>query len=301
MKLARGKTAPYTPRDVTLKIAVPNKGRLAAQAADILSRAGIPGAPDESRSLIHTAPGGAYTIIYSRAQDIPEYVDTAAADIGITGLDLVEELDCTVEKLLDLDFGRCRLVVAAPDRGRVATLDDVGNNARVATAFPNLTKRFFDERKKKIRVVPITGAAEIAPQIGVADLITDLVETGTTLRQNHLTLVDVIMNSWAVLIAHPEARKKHGDEIDRVVEGLRSVMAAHRKRYLMANVPKKALPKIAKVLPGLSGPTVMPLAGKTMVAVHAVVDDDKLNRTIHDLKKIGASGILVLPIERLVP
>lgn len=286
---------------MTLKIAVPNKGRLAAETADVLTRAGIPVAPGESRSLIQSIHGGEYQAIYSRAQDIPEYVETGAADIGVTGLDLVMETGCEVDKLLDLDFGHCRLVVAAPEGGKLSNIDDIGQNARVATSFPNLTKRYFEGQNKKVKIVPISGAAEIAPQIGVADLIADLVDTGTTLRQNHLTLVDVVMNSWAVVVANPAARKKHGDEIEHVVEGLRSVMAAHRKRYLMANVPKKSLPKVARIIPGLSGPTVMQLAVKGWVAVHAVVDEDKLNRAIHDLKKAGATGILVLPIERLVP
>jgi ATP phosphoribosyltransferase len=285
-----------------LRIALPNKGRLADGAAGLMDRAGIHVRPPNDRMLIHNVPGGEIRILYSRTQDIPEILETGAADVGITGLDLVEESGCNVVRILDLNFGHCKLVVAAPENSKFADLESLPAHARVATAFPNLTRRYFAKhRKGGVRIVPITGAAEIAPHIGVADLITDLTETGTTLRQNHLTLVDVIMDSWAVLVAAPAARRRHGDAIDELRSALQSVLNASKRRYLMANAPRKNLTRIEKMLPGLSAPTVMELATRGMVAVHAVVEEHQINRLIPQLKKAGASGILVLPIERLVP
>jgi ATP phosphoribosyltransferase len=164
-----------------------------------------------------------------------------------------------------------------------------------------LTRRFFDEQKKKVQIVPITGAAEITPTLGVADLITDLTDTGVTLRQNHLRMIDVIFDSCAVLVGCPHLKASQSDLVQELVAGLKSVMDADRKRYLMANVPKAKLSQVTKILPGLTGPTVMEVAVQGIVAVHAVVEELDINRIIPALKGAGATGILVLPIERLVP
>lgn len=286
---------------MSIRIAIPNKGRLAADAVDVLRRIGVRARAANDRVLLAPANGGKYQVLYSRAQDIPEFVELGAADVGITGLDLVQEADCTVEKLLDLRFGYCKLVVAAPEKHGYSSLDDLPSNAKVATSFPRLTKKFFDERKKKVVVVPVSGAAEITPYIGLSDAITDLTQTGETLKQNHLTLLDVVLDSCAVVIAGPRALKSRRAEIDDLIHAFEAVQAAERKRYLMANVPKKKLKEVSKIIPGLSGPTVMELAVAGMVAVHAVVDEDELNGVIPKLKKAGATGILVLPVERLVP
>lgn len=286
---------------MTLKIAIPNKGRLMEDTAEALRAIGlrVPHALD--RSLVVNAADGRVQILLTRARDIPEFVEIGAADAGITGLDLVEETGASVDRLLDLGYGRCRLVVAAPEHEKVNSIDDLAANARVATTYPNLTRRFFEKRKQKIQIVPISGAAEITPLMGVADAIADLTQTGATLKQNHLVLLDVILDSWAVLIASKKAHAQKRAELDDLAEALTSVEKASRKRYLMANVEKKHLEKVTDVIPGLSGPTVMQLATPGMVAVHAVVDEDKLNAIIPRLRKAGATGILVLPIERIIP
>lgn len=284
-----------------LRLALPNKGRLADGTARLLDRAGIHVRPADARTLIHTVPGGEYRVLYTRPADIPEFLETGAADVGVTGLDQVEESGCRVERVLDLDYGRCKLVVAAPERSKFANLNSLPKHARVATSFPRLTKAYFDKRRASVQIVPITGAAEIAPHIGVADLIADLTETGTTLRQNHLTLVDVVMDSWAVLVAAPAALKRHAETIETLVEAIRGVMNASRRRYLMANAKQKDVARITRILPGLRAPTVMPLSARGLVAIHAVVDEGEINRLIPKLKRAGATGVLVLPIERLVP
>ena len=286
---------------MTLKLAIPNKGRLMEETIDLLRAIGLRVPHAIERSLIVSAAGGRVQILLTRAQDIPEFVEIGAADAGVTGLDLVEETGVDVDRLLDLGYGRCRLIVAAPEGERVGSVDDLPANARVATAYPNLTRRFFEKRKRRIEIVPISGAAEITPLIGVADAIADLTQTGATLQQNHLVLLDVILDSWAVLIASRKAAASKRQELEDIVEALRGVQAAERKRYLMANVAARNLRRVTQVIPGMSGPTVMQLAKKGMVAVHAVVDEDHLNTIIPRLKKAGATGILVLPIERIIP
>lgn len=285
---------------MALRIAIPNKGRLSDEAVEALRAVGVR-VRAADRTLIANANGGKYQILFSRAQDIPEFVEFGAADLGITGLDLVRETGCRVEKIFDFNFGQCRLVVAAPDHSKITNVEDIPAGAKIATTFPNLARRWAEEKGRKARIVPVSGAAEITPHIGVADLIADLTATGATLKQNHLSLVDVILDSWAVLVASPEALKKKYEEIDDLLHAFRSVQDASRKRYLMANVDRKKVREVSRIIPGLSAPTVMELAVKGKVAVHAVVDEDEINNVVPRLKRAGATGILVLPIERLIP
>lgn len=286
---------------MTLKIAIPNKGRLADESVDLLRKIGLKVPITNDRKLFLNVGGGKYQLLFARSQDIPEFVELGAADIGITGLDLVKETGRKVEKLLDLNFGYCKLIVAVPETSKVSDVDELPNNARVATTFPNLTTKFFASKKKKITLVPISGAAEIAPYLGVADAIVDLTQTGATLKENHLSLVDVIMDSWAALVANIGSLKSKRNAIEELESAINGVADAGRRRYLMANVKKGQLKDVTKIIPGLSGPTVMNIAGKKgMLAIHAVIEEDKINELIPKLKKAGASGILVLPIERMV-
>jgi ATP phosphoribosyltransferase len=284
-----------------LKIAVPNKGRLMEETLELLRAVGIRVPRQTDRTLIATTNGGKYQVLFARASDIPEFVELGAADVGVTGLDLVEETGCKIEKLLDLKYGYCKLVVAAPEHSGITSIAKVPAGARVATAFPNLTRKFFDAKKKKVAVVPVSGATEITPSIGVADLITDLTQTGSTLKQNHLVELDTILQSWAVFIAGPSVKGETRQNAEDLVHAFDSVENALRKRYLMANIPEKQLTAVVTLIPGLKSPTVMSLAERGMVAVHAVVDEDHINALVPQLKKAGATGILVLPIERMVP
>ena len=286
---------------MVLKIAIPNKGRLMEETVDVLRSIGLRVPHGNDRQLIATVNDGRYQILFTRAGDIPEYVMIGAADVGVTGLDLVAESGAHVKKLIDLDYGKCRLVVAGPEAAHLEAVADLPKNARIATSFPNLTRRYFASKKMKVEIIPISGAAEITPYIGVADAIADLVQTGTTLKQNHLVLLDVVLDSWAVMIAPKHVAASHEQAIDDLVEAIRGVQAAHRKRYLMANVPKKRVDEVRKIIPGLASPTIMTTADASLVAMHAVVDEDHLNALVPKLKKAGASGILVLPIERLIP
>ena len=283
-----------------LKIAIPNKGRLSEEAVDLLRSVGIR-VPRTGRTLIATLQGGRVQVLFTRAQDIPEFVEIGAADVGITGLDLVEETGCKVKRLLDLGFGQCRLVVAAPEGRNIFSIRKVPVGARVATSFPNLTRRYFEKKKKKVEIVTVSGAAEITPSIGLADLVTDLTQTGSTIKQNRLNVLDVILESRAVLIAGKAALRRWKQAIGDLVHAFESVECAAGKRYVMANVPKKKVRQIVKLIPGLKSPTIVDLAVQGLVAVHAVVDEEAINQLVPRLKKAGATGILVLPIERMVP
>ena len=289
-----------------LRIALPNKGRLTEDVRTLFADAGLELRAAGERALVASL-GGDFEAIFVRAQDIPEFVADGAADAGVTGWDLVRESERELESLLDLEFGRCRLVVAAREESGIESLDDIvsdGNGGpRVATAFPRITERYFAEACRPVTIVPVSGAAEIAPHLGIADIVTDLVSTGSTLRVNQLREIATILESTARLIARPNGeRAGRARAIEELVAALESVLRARGQRYVMANVPRASLDQVRRVLPGLNGPTVIDvLNGGNLVAVHAVVAQQAIYRTIADLKALGGEGILVTRIERVMP
>lgn len=286
-----------------LRIALPNKGRLSQDARELFTDAGLEIRSAGPRALTASL-GGEFQALFVRAQDIPEFVADGAADAGVTGLDLIRESGRQLEELADLEFGRCRLVVAAREDSGITGLDAISAGTRVATVFPRITKRFFEARSQTVEIVPVSGAAEIAPHIGIADVIVDLVSTGSTLRVNGLTEIATVLESSSRLISTPAARAdaSRARALDELVGALASVLAARGKRYVMANVPRSRLEEVKRVVPGLNGPTVIDiLNGGEHVAVHSVVAAATIYRTIADLKALGAEGILVTRIERLMP
>lgn len=286
-----------------IRIALPNKGRLADGARDLLELAGLPLELRGERAL-QASLGGEFVALFLRARDIPEFVADGAADLGITGGDLVAESGRALETLLELGFGRCRLAVAARDDADLASAADLPDGARVATSFPRLTQAYFARHGRSVELVPVSGAAEIAPHLGVADVIVDLVSTGSTLRTNGLRELDTVLESCALLVARPDVlrRPETARPVAELSAALESVLRARGKRYLMVNVPRARLDEVKRVLPGLNGPTIVDiLDGDTFVAAHAVVDAADVYRTIAELKRIGGVGILVTRIERLMP
>src|SRR5262245_30471242 len=254
-----------------LKLALPNKGRLAEETRELFDDAGLPVQARGERAL-SASLGGEFEAIFVRAQDIPEFVADGAADAGVTGWDLVSESDRALDLRLDLGFGRCRLVIAARDDSGIATVSEIPAGARVATVFPRITERFFTRAGVPITLVPVSGAAEIAPHLGIADLVVDLVSTGSTLKVNGLREVLTILDSSARLVASPAVSPTGRDELDRLVIRLESVIRARGQRYVMANVPRSGLDRVKEILPGINGPTVVDiLDGGRHVAVHAVV------------------------------
>lgn len=284
-----------------LRIALPNKGRLNQECRDLLGDAGLEVRASSERSLTASL-GGEFEAIFVRAQDIPEFVADGAADAGVTGWDLVAESERPLESRLDLGFGRCRLVVAAREDSEVRSLNNLQGTPRVATVFPNLTRSFFAASGKTVQVVPVSGAVEVAPHLGIADLIVDLTSTGSTLKVNGLREIATVLQSSARLItAANVVDQSRAGSLSELVQALESVIAARGKRYVMANVPRARLDDVKKVLPGISGPTIIDLMnGGTMVAVHAVAPAASIYKTLTALKQLGGEGILVTRIERLM-
>jgi len=298
-----------------MRLAVPNKGRLHDPTLDLLERAGLHVENGADRRLYAATVDPDVTVLYVRAADIPEYVADGAADLGITGLDQVHEAGVeNVVELLDLGFGRCRLVLAAPEAAEVDGVEALAGGT-IATEFPNIARTFFAERGVEATVVEVSGATELTPHVDMADAIVDITSTGTTLAMNRLTVVDEVLESSVRLFARDDVAD--AEKTQQLAMAFRSVIAAEGKRYLMMNVPRTKLDVVRDVLPGLGGPTVMDIAvsepggsearqgdspdgGDDMVAVHAVVEERDVFETINNVKRAGASGILVTAIERLV-
>jgi ATP phosphoribosyltransferase len=281
-----------------MRIAVPNKGRLYDPTMNLLERAGLQVVEGAKRKLYAETVDPEVTVLYARAADIPEYVSDGAADVGITGLDQAREAErSNLVDLLDLEFGACRLVLAAPEDGDIATVSDLVGGT-VATEFPNITRAFFAEQGVDVDVAEVSGATELTPHVDIADAIVDITSTGTTLRMNRLAEVADVLESSVRLFAREDVADD--EKVGQVRMALASVLSAEGKRYLMMNVPSPALDDVKDVLPGMGGPTVMDIAGSEAVAVHAVVDEREVFETINELKTVGATDVLVTEIERLV-
>jgi ATP phosphoribosyltransferase len=280
-----------------MRIAVPNKGRLHDPTVDLLERAGLTLVDGADRKLYADTVDPDVTVLFARSGDIPEYVADGAADLGITGYDQVQESAVDLVELLELGYGVCRLVLATPEAGDIERVADLVGGT-VATEFPTITTAYFEEQDIDVDVVEVSGATELTPHVDIADGIVDITSTGTTLRMNRLGVVDEVLASSVRLFANPDATDD--PKVEQVATALESVLAAEGKRYLMMNVPEQRLTEVREVIPGMGGPTVMDIAGSDQVAVHAVVEEDRVFETIADLKTVGASDILVTEIERLV-
>ena len=280
-----------------MRIAVPNKGRLHDPTINLLERAGLPVTDGTNRRLYAETVDPEVTLLFVRAADVPAYVADGAADMGITGYDQIHESGADLVDLLNLGYGTCRLVLAAPETGPVSTVADLGGGT-VATEFPGVARDFFADREIDPEIVEVSGATELTPLVDIADAIVDITSTGTTLRVNGLDVIEDVLESSVRLVCRPDVTGE--PKVEQVRTALRSVLSAEGKRYLMMNVPEKSLDDVREVIPGLGGPTVMDIAGTDLVAVHAVVDEGDVFEAINDVKREGASDVLVTEIERLV-
>lgn len=283
-----------------IRIAIPNKGRLHDPTISLLREAGLPVLESGTRKLFAKTTDPEITYLFARAADIPEYVQDGAADVGITGLDLIHETDAQVEILLDLKFGSANLVLAVPDDSSISSSGQL-KGMRVATEFPNITRRHFEKAGVDMEVVRVSGACEMTPHIGIADAIVDISSSGTTLATNHLKMIEKVFSSSVYLISNKNSMQKH-NKIEHIKLAVESVVRAKGKRYLMMNVPEEKLGQVKTVLPGLAGPTVMKVESQdSMLAVHAVVQSDTIFSIVAQLKEAGARDILIMPIERMMP
>jgi ATP phosphoribosyltransferase len=264
------------------------KGRLREPSVSLLEDAGLgPEQPGE-RALAFPCRNAPVDVLLVRAADVPEYVQDGVVDCGITGQDLVAERGARVEELLELGFGSCRLEVAVPEESRYAQIADLAG-ATVATVYPGLTARLMPV---EVSLVDVTGSVEIAPRLGLADAIVDLVSSGNTLKTNGLRSLGVLFASQAVLIG------RAGADTGRLVTMMRAVVEARAHRYLMFNVPEARLAEVCAII-GSDSPSVLPLTAPGMVAVHALVPSAEVWRLLPELSESGASSILVVPVERM--
>jgi ATP phosphoribosyltransferase len=289
-------TDPTTGR---LRLAVPNKGRMVEPTLRLLHDAGLV-FEEHDRSLVSRVQNFDLDILFVRTNDVIEFVGDGVADLGITGIDLLTETGAELPRIRELGYGRCRLAAAVPNDSPFRTVQDLAGH-RVATAHPNTARRFFAEGGIDVDVVPISGAVEVAPRLGLAEGIVDLVSTGSTLVMNGLRQVGDVLASEAVLVANPTAQRDRADDLAAIDTMLSAVIAARGRKYLMLNAPASHLPELEGLLPALESPTIIPLAHEGMVAVHTVVGADEVWGLLPRLKGAGASGILVLPIEKIVP
>ena len=281
-----------------LRLAVPNKGRLVEPTLALLRDAGLV-FDEHHRSLEARVRNLDLDILFVRASDIVEFVGDAVADLGITGLDLLAETGSRLPVTRRLGYGQCRLAVAVPADARQDRIEDLGG-LRVATAHPNLARAFFRDHGIEVEVIALSGAVEVAPRLGLAEAIVDLVSTGSTLAMNGLRPIRDVLSSEAVLVANPGATEARGPELAAIDTMIGAVLAARDRKYLMMNAPAARLADLEALLPGLESPSVIPLAHAGMIAIHAVVGADDVWGLLPRLKASGASGILVLPIEKIV-
>jgi ATP phosphoribosyltransferase len=282
-----------------LRLAVPNKGRMVEPTLRLLHDAGLV-FDEHDRSLVARVQNFDLDILFVRTNDIIEFVGDGVADLGITGIDLLTETGAELPRIRDLGYGRCRLAAAVPNDSPHRSVEDLAG-LRVATAHPNSARQFFEGRGIPVDIVPISGAVEVAPRLGLAEAIVDLVSTGSTLVMNGLRQVGDVLASEAILVANPTSQRDRAAELDALDTMLSAVIAARGRKYLMMNAPASHLTELEDLLPALESPTIIPLAHEGMVAIHTVIGSDDVWGLLPRLKAAGASGILVLPIEKIVP
>ncbi len=286
--------------DNKLKLAIQKNGRLTEETVSFLRSSGLE-FENYKQKLFSTCRNFPMEIIYVRDDDIPDYVESGAVDLGIVGQNLINEQRPNVKKLLNLRYGFCSLSLAVLKESNINSAKDLKNKT-IATSYPSSTEYFFKKRDIKIDIIKISGSVEITPILNIASAIVDLVSTGSTLALNDLRIIDKLYDSETVLLSNPKslinAKKKL--MIDKLLMRFKGVLSAKNYKYVMMNAPVNILPKIRKTIPGLKSPTVSSLAIPGWISVQSAIKEDVFWQTIEKLKKIGASDILVLPIEKLI-
>jgi len=282
-----------------LKLAIQKQGRLTEETLEFLRKSGLEFESYKQR-LFSSCRNFPLEILYVRDDDIPNYVASGTVDLGILGQNVLNEERPKVKKLLNLRYGFCSLTVAVPKESDVKDINDLKGQT-IATSYPESTKKFFSENNIPVVVVSISGSVEITPALGVAQGIVDLTSTGSTLALNDLRALTKIYESESVLIANEQTLvngKK--DLLEKLVTRFKGVLSAKDYKYVMMNIPEDVVPKIKKIIPGLKSPTISPLASAGWVSVQTVIKEDVFWETIERLKKVGATGIIVLPIEKMI-
>ncbi|HEX2933995.1 MAG TPA: ATP phosphoribosyltransferase [Bacteroidales bacterium] len=281
-----------------LKIAIQKSGRLSEKSLELISEAGI-SLNNGDRKLISKSSNFPIEILFLRDDDIPQYVADGVADIGIVGENVICEKESRVDIVERLGFGKCRLSLAIPkavDYKGVSYFD----GKKIATSYPVILNKFLIENNITAEVHEISGSVEIAPGIGLADSIFDIVSSGSTLISNGLQEVETVMKSEAVIVGYPGMTAEKKQILEKLLFRTRSVQTARRNKYVVLNAPIESVSKIASILPGMKSPTVVPLAQEGWVSIHSVIQESEFWEMIDQLKACGAQGILVMPIEKMI-
>ena len=281
-----------------LRIAIQSKGRLNEDSMALLSESGIKLSPGK-RTLLVQSPNFPIEVLFLRDDDIPDSVASGVADVGIVGMHEFLEKDRKAEVVKELGFSKCRLSLAIPKEVDYPGLSWF-NGRKIATSYPVILRRFLEENNISADIHIITGSVEIAPGIGLADAIFDIVSSGSTLVSNNLREVEVVVKSEAVLIATPGLSDEKREILDEFLFRVEAVQKAEDKKYVLMNAPTSAVDDILAVLPGIKSPTVMPLAQEGWCSIHTVLDEKCFWQIINKLKSVGAEGILALNIEKMV-
>lgn len=281
-----------------IKIAIQKSGRLSEKSLDLLLECGIK-ISNGSRKLKTEARNFPMEILFLRDDDIPQYVEKGVADIGILGENEVWEKDKNVEVIEKLGYGNCRLSLAIPKDEKYTGIEYF-NNKRVATSYPKILNKYFTERGMNVEIEQLGGSVEITTGIGLADGIFDIVSTGSTLLMNGLKEVEAILKSEAVLISNKNLSTAKLEILEKLLFRIRSQMNGQGKKYVLLNAPNEIIPQIVNLLPGMRSPSILPLVDEGWSSIHSVIGDDDFWDVIDELKQLGAEGILVIPIEKMI-
>ena len=281
-----------------LRIAVQSKGRLFDETLNLLTEADIKISASK-RTLLIQASNFPLEVLYLRDDDIPQSVEGGVADIGIVGENEVAERGADVEIISRLGFSKCRLSLAVPKEAEYTDLKWF-NKRRIATSYPNILRNFLSQNGLQADIHVITGSVEISPGIGLSDAIFDIVSSGSTLISNNLSEVEVVMKSEAVLVGSRKMDAEKHRILNEMLFRFKAVSSAQDKKYVMMNAPKDKLKEITAVLPGIKSPTVIPLADENWCSIHTVLEEQRFWEIIGKLKELGAQGILVSPIEKMI-
>lgn len=284
--------------NTNLRIAIQKSGRLQEGSVALLKESGL--AISNGRDQLKTqARNFPVEILFLRDDDIPQYIEDNVADIGIVGENILVEKQKKNRLIKKLDFAKCRLSIAIPKSEKYEGIQFLeGKN--IATSYPAIVKQFLAAQKVTAGIHEISGSVEIAPGIGLADAICDIVSTGSTLLSNGLKEVEVVMYSEAVLIGGPQLSPEKQSILDKLLFRIEAVQSAKNNKYILLNCPNESIPKITSIIPGMKSPTVMPLSRQGWSSLHSVVNENDFWEKIDQLKTFGAEGILVIPIEKMI-
>ncbi|MDR9364618.1 MAG: ATP phosphoribosyltransferase [Balneolaceae bacterium] len=283
----------------SLRIAVQKSGRLTDKTLNLLEGIGLK-FDDYKRSLLVKCLNFDVELLLIRDDDIPEYVQDGVCDLGFVGANVVEEDQMDVEILRGLNYGVCRLSLAVPKDGDIKKPEDFAGK-KIATSYPGITKRYFENKGIDVKVITLSGSVEIAPRLEIADAICDLVSTGNTLKANGLDELINIFDSETQLIKTNKPLSEGKQQlIEKILQRIEGYQKAGKSRYIMMNAPQESVERIKEIIPSLKSPTVMPLADNGMVAIHTVVPLSTFWDVMERLKEAGATGIVMLPIESMI-